>query len=238
MNTISFSKIVDLSHTINESNPAWPDDGKINFPNYTSKILTNYKDHGFLSRKIEIPEHYGTHMDAPAHSADGESYIDQIKTENLICPGAVIDVRNRVNDNPDYLLSQDDIIEWETKNGQISNHSIVIMFSGWSKHWNNKKLFLNQDEYGTLHFPGFSIEAVNFLLHSRKINGLGVETLSIDCGSSADFPVHKLLFSKNKYALENLTNVDQLPSIVPSLVIAPLKFENGSGSPARVLAFI
>lgn len=233
--TIKYKQnIIDLTHTISANIPAWPSDTL--FAKYSTITTTNYKTDGFYSRLLNIPEHFGTHIDAPAHGCEGKLTIDEILLDNLIIPAVVISVQEKVTNNPDYALTVNDILEWEGKFGSIPNDTVVLMHSGWSKYWNEPKLYLNQDDNGVMHFPGFSEEAVKFLIDERNINGIGVETLSIDCGFSTDFPVHKILFDANKYALENLADIGKLPTTEATLIIAPLKFEGGSGSPVRVFA--
>lgn len=228
--------IIDLTHTICLNTPVWPSDsfsGK-----YSTATLTNYKADGFYSRMLHIPEHFGTHIDAPAHGLEGRQTIEQISPDKLISPAAVIDVREVVKHNADYALTVDDVLEWEKKFGLMENNSVVLMLTGWSKFWNEPKLYLNQDENGAMHFPGFSEQAVKFLINERNINGIGVETLSIDCGISTDFSAHKILFEANKFALENIADISELPPVGATLIIAPLKLEGGSGSPVRVLVII
>ena len=224
-------KIIDLSHLIDGSIPSWPSEKKENF---SVKTISTYKESGFFYRMIHIPEHYGTHMDAPAHGLKGKHTIDLIDPSKLICPAAVIDVRKKVKTNADYCLMIDDINTWEEKNGGIKNGSVVLMLTGWEKFWSNKKRYLNQDKQGTMHFPGFSEDAIKFLIEKRKINGIGIDTMSIDAGNSKDFSSHQVLFEHNKFALENLANLDKLPPKGATIIIAPLKIKGGSGSPVRV----
>jgi kynurenine formamidase len=224
-------KIIDLSHLIDGSIPSWPSEKKENF---SVKTISTYKESGFFYRMIHIPEHYGTHMDAPAHGLKGKHSIDLINPSKLICSAVVIDVRRKVKLNVDYLLCTSDIIDWEKRYKKIRAGSVVLMQTGWEKFWSNKKRYLNQDKQGTMHFPGFSPDAVKFLVEKRKINGIGIDTMSIDAGNSKDFSGHQVLFKQNKFALENLANLDKLPPIGSTIIIAPLKIEGGSGSPVRV----
>jgi kynurenine formamidase len=89
-----------------------------------------------------------------------------------------------------------------------------------------------------LHFPGFSAEAVKFLIDERGIRGVGIDTLSVDPGLSRDFPVHHLLGRAERYGLENLAQLDKLPPRGFWLFVAPVKIETGSGGPARVFALV
>ncbi len=230
---MSYQNIIDLSYTLSDNIPTWP---SANRENYSVKILTEYKNSGFFSRAIRIPEHHGTHMDAPAHGIKGKATIDKISADKLISPTVVIDVRKKVRLNHDYLLATDDIRHWEKLYGKIAKSSVVLMLTGWGKYWSNKKKYLNEDKDSVMHFPGFSKESVEYLVMKRNINGIGVETLSIDAGNSDDFSAHKVLFKHNKFALENLANLDKLPAKGATIIIAPLKIEGGSGSPVRVFA--
>lgn len=230
---MSYQNIIDLSHTISDNIPTWPSDNR---ENYSVKTSTAYKNSGFFSRAIRIPEHYGTHIDAPVHGIKGKATVDKISINKLFSPAVVIDVRKKARTNPDYLLTTDDIYRWEKLYGRIAKSSVVLMSTGWGKFWNDKKKYLNQDKDGVMHFPGFSKESIEFLVMKRNINGIGVETLSVDTGKSDDFSGHRVLFKHNKFAVENLANLDKLPAKGATIIIAPLKIEGGSGSPVRVFA--
>ena len=92
------------------------------------------------------------------------------------------------------------------------------------------------------HTPGPSQETVEWLIHQRNVRGFGVETINTDAGQSYGWPVpypcHTLMHGANKYGLQCLTNLDQLPTRGAVIIAAPLKIEEGSGSPLRVLALV
>jgi len=93
-------------------------------------------------------------------------------------------------------------------------------------------------DVANLHFPGFSKEAAQFLMEQRDIAALSVDTASIDYGQSKDFIVHQIVNARNKPAFENVANVDRLPPIGATFLALPLKIEQGSGSPARIIAIL
>jgi kynurenine formamidase len=93
-------------------------------------------------------------------------------------------------------------------------------------------------DVANLHFPGFSKEAAEFLLTQRDIAALAVDTASIDYGQSKDFIVHQVLMGRNKPAFENVANVDKLPPNGATFIALPLKIEQGSGSPTRIVAIL
>lgn len=49
-----------------------------------------------------MPEHMGTHIDAPVHTTRGMWKTDQIPIEKLYGPGVIINVKEKVKSNPDY----------------------------------------------------------------------------------------------------------------------------------------
>ena len=149
----------------------------------------------------------------------------------------VVDVRSDAEGSPDYQLTAEKIRQWEAAHGRIPSGAIVLLRTGWASRWLDVKRYRNQDEKGVMHFPGYSVEAARILLE-RNVNGLGCDTLSIDPGNSADFPVHRLVLGSEKYQLENLTNLDKLPETGAFLIVAPIKLEGGSGGPVRVFALL
>ena len=88
-----------------------------------------------------------------------------------------------------------------------------------------------------LHFPGISKEAAELLV-TRKVDGVGIDTASMDYGASQDFIVHQVLNKANIYGLENIANADKLPAKGATVIALPIKIEEGSGGPARIVAIL
>jgi kynurenine formamidase len=226
-------RVVDLSYAINDHLVAWPGDDKV----FEAKVNGTVEKDGYFTRSFWMLEHYGTHLDAPAHFPPGKATVEQISPEKLFGPAVVIDVQAESGRDADYLLSAQRIEQWEQAHGKIPQGAIVLLRTGWASRWPDSGRYRNQDPGGKMHFPGFSVEAAKLLL-ARRVNGLGCETLSIDFGASADFPVHRLILGAGLYQLENLANLDQVPETGAFLVVAPIKLEGGSGGPARVFALL
>ena len=87
-----------------------------------------------------------------------------------------------------------------------------------------------------LHFPSFGPEAAGFLIRERRVGMIGVDTASIDPGTSQDFPVHRLAAANNVAGLENLANLDELPPVGAMVIALPMKIAGGSGGPVRAIA--
>ena len=228
-----FREVIDLTHTINAQVPTYELSEKSAYQAKT--VATIEKDH-YFARNISLPEHFGTHIDAPAHFARGMWTVDQIPPERLIGPLVVMDVSANVKDHPDYQVSVEDIARWEQAHGQIPLDAVVIAHTGWESRWNSVKDYRNADAKSVMHFPGYSLDAAKFLVEGRNVLGLGIDTLSIDYGPSKDFPVHQYTLAHSVYHLENVANLDRVPASGGIVVVAPMKLEGGSGGPVRILA--
>ena len=95
-----------------------------------------------------------------------------------------------------------------------------------------------EDAVKKLHFPGLSKKAAKWLVEQRDINAIGIDTPSIDYGQSEYFESHVILLSQNIPVFENLTNLNQLPSIRFEIIALPMKIKEGSGAPLRIVAII
>ena len=198
--------------------------------------LVDYED-GYRLHKFEMGENTGTHVDAPGHFARGKRSIDQIPADELVVPAVVIDVKDKVAGNPDYLVSENDIVDFEAAYGSIDVGSLVIVNTGWHKRFDEPKKYLNQDAEGVMHFPGFAPDAAQLLLE-RDVAGIGIDTLSIDTGSATTFAVHKAFLAADKYQIENLANLDELPPTGATVIIGVLPVLDGTQAQARILALV
>jgi kynurenine formamidase len=225
------ARVIDLSHRLNASVPTFG--GETDAFRYEK--LADINKEGYAAGAFRAPEHFGTHLDAPGHFLASKETVDRIDVRRLIAPAAVIDIRSKVKDNPDYRLTSDDIRAWE-KGGRVPSGAAVLLLTGWSDRWADAKRYRNADASGTLHFPGFSEEAIEYLIKNARIVALGIDTLSIDYGPSKDFAGHKLSHSQGIYHIENLASLDRLPARGAVVICAPLAIEGGSGSPVRVIA--
>ena len=209
--------------------PLWPGDPLTEFITVANRDVD-----GFYLRKISIGEHTGTHLTAPFTFHPNGSSVDQYPLESLVAPGVTVDISDRTSMNPDYTMSVTDLINWERKYGPISDGSIVLALTGWQQKWRAPENYLGIDTMSRLHFPGFSLEAAQFLLDHRRIHGLGIDTHGIDPGLDNTFSVSKLMLQEPRIVLANLTNLNKLPPKGFTLTIGILKLQGGSGSPASV----
>jgi len=155
----------------------------------------------------------------------------------------VIDVSSQCAKNRDYLISTDDINNWEHQHGRIPEGSIIILYTGFEQYWNDHLRYTGTLKKGPegiaeLHFPGLSPDAASWIVRYKKINAIGLDTPSIDFGQSKDFQTHRILTSAGITIYENLTNISLLPSSGSYIVALPMKIKGGSGAPLRIVAIL
>jgi kynurenine formamidase len=230
-----FRGVIDLTHTVSANIPTYePGEGAA----FQVKTTATIEKDRYFAREVSLPEHFGTHLDAPAHFARGSWTVDQIPEERLVAPLVVIDIAKKAAQDPDYRLSVDDIAQWEKSNGQIPQGSVVMANTGWDSRWNLPDRYRNCDAKGVMHFPGYSLDAAKFLVEARGVLGLGIDTLSIDYGPSKNFEVHQYTLAHGLYHVENVANLERTPAAGAITVVAPMKLQGGSGGPVRVMALL
>jgi kynurenine formamidase len=232
--------IVDLSHAYGPSTVFWPT-SETRFR--LDKLAHGQTPGGFFyaANAFSTPEHGGTHLDAPFHFSEKGRTTEQIPLEQLIAPAVVIDVSQRAAADRDYRATREDVLQFEKAHGLIARGTIVLLRTGWSRHWPNAKAYLGDDTPGDaskLSFPSFGADAARLLVEERGAAALGIDTASTDYGRSTDFPVHRIAAARNVPGLENLTNLDRLPPRGALVIALPMKIEGGSGGPLRAVALV
>ncbi len=228
---VAADHVLDLTHPLSPAFPIWPGNAPIKVTN-TATLAKQ----GYYANRWELAEHHGTHLDAPAHFAPAGATAERLEASALVVAAAVIDLRGRARKDADAVMTADDLRAWEKAHGRLPKGCGVFLCSGWDAKAGDARAFLGQDRSKTLHFPGFSKGACEFLLAEREVAGLGVDTLSLDCGASKDFAVHKLWLGAGKWGLECVANLAQLPPAGATVFVGAPKVSGASGGPTRVLA--
>jgi isatin hydrolase len=208
--------------------------------------ISEYDDNGpfWAWNWLKLGEHSGTHFDAPHHWITGrdysDGYTDTLDVQRVVAPVNVIDCSAEAAETPDFLLTADRVREWESDHGAIGPGEWVVMRTDWDRRGHDEALFLNADETGP-HSPGPTVDCIEYLL-DKGIVGWGSQCIGTDAGQAGGmeppFPAHNLLHRENRFGLASLANLDKLPPKGAILIAAPLKIQNGTGSPIRALALV
>ena len=241
-------EVVDCSGVLGPDTPILqlPPDFAKNTPKVEIHKISEYDNDGpsFAWNWMVLGEHSGTHFDAPHHWITGkdyeDGYTDKLDVQRLVAPINVIDCSKESAENEDFLLTADHVKAWEDEHGEIKAGEWVVMRSDWDSRVDDEGKFLNADETGP-HSPGPTPDCIEYLL-SKKIVGWGTQCIGTDAGQAGGmeppYPAHNLLHRDNCFGLASLANLDKLPAKGAILIAAPLKIQNGTGSPIRALALV
>jgi kynurenine formamidase len=233
-------RMVDLTHPLNAGTIFWPT-SETGFDLNRLAFGPTPGGYFYAANAFSMPEHGGTHLDAPIHFAEGGVTADRIPLERLVLPAVVIDVRAQAAKDADYRLRPEDVRVFEARHGTIPAGSAVLLCTGWDQRWPDRKRYLGDDTPGDasrLHFPSFGPEAATLLVEERRVGALGADVASIDYGQSKDFMVHRIASARGVPGFENLKELTALPPTGALLLALPIKIEGGSGGPLRAVALV
>jgi kynurenine formamidase len=227
-------RLVDLGHPYDADTVSWPGG-----PAFEHGAEAGEDDQGlwYATGRMSLSEHSGTHLDAPLHFARAGHAVDDLPLASLIGPARVIDVRAACEQDRDYAVSVEDVTAHEAAEGRISPGTAVLVLTGWSRHWHDRLRYLGGEDVASLHFPGLDLEAAR-LLADRRVALVGIDTASIDPGTSRVFGAHRVLAEAQVPLLENLRGLEGLPARGATLIALPMLVAGGSGAPTRAVALL
>ena len=163
---------IDLTHSFDAATIYWPTAG--GFKLSVDQFGMNEKGYFYSSNKFAAAEHGGTHLDAPIHFSKQGMSVEQLSLDRFIGEAAVVDVTEACKNDPDYQVGVGDLHQWEMRNGRQFVDVIVLIRTGFSRHWKNRKMYLGTDQIGP--------EAVADLHFSRSRPRCG----AVACGTPND----------------------------------------------------
>jgi len=235
-NDLRSRRIVDLTHTFDADTPRWK-----GFPAMKRRVLYTYARDGFLAEEFAHVGQYGTHVDPPGHFHQGKRMVDAIKPREMILPLVVVDLHERAAKDPDCELTVTDMKAWEQRHEPVPAGAFVALRTDWSKRWPHQDRMLNKDASGVAHYPGWGLETIKYLCERRRITAIGHETTDTDRGLSTSkgrYPCETYILGQDRYQIELLTGLDQVPPVGAMAIVTWPKPKRGSGFPARVLAIL
>lgn len=219
---INFEKIIDLSYPVDEDSPreAPIDPARI----YDTATM---EEDGYFESRVDVSGHYSTHIDAPALMYAGGAVVADLPIEQLIGEAVLMDFSDLY---PGEEITKDRLEGWIKKNGDVKG-KIVFIFTNMQKMVDKPEFIEN--------WIGLTAEAAEFMA-SRGIKVIGTDNCNIDCvaGRDIEFPAHHTFLKHGIPNVENLCNLDKLPTSGFYAIIAPMKLRKSSGAPARVIALV
>jgi kynurenine formamidase len=191
-------------------------------------------DNGVLCH-LEMPDHVGTHMDAPIHCWEPGVALEGVRIERVIGEAVILDM---YKGDVDYGYTPED---FANATPAIEPGDIVIIYSGYrdtTEHERIKQTYL-------------TVEAAQWLV-DRGVHAVGCEPAGIehvpdgifryewydkDTENVPSWPAHQILLSNDVYIIEGLTNLEPLLGQRVKFSALPLIIEGASGCPVRAIAW-
>ncbi len=223
MDRASLSKIIDVSHAVEE--------GLITYRGLPAPIICDFlsraesREHyapgtDFHIGKIEMVANTGTYVDAPFHRFAGRTDLAGLPLHSLAdLPGLVI--RAPAAKSP--------IIDQETFAGVDVAGKAVLFDTGWSVHWQT-------DQYFHGH-PYLTRGAAEALVAGGAVL-VGIDSLNIDNTEDGNRPVHTTLLDHGIPIAEHLTGLSQLPNTGFRFHAVPVKIRGLGSFPVRAYAIL
>ena len=174
-----------------------------------------------------MPDHGGTHIDAPRHFGPEGTPINEYPLENCIVPGICIDLRHIA---PKAEITTDDLKAAVDKGGHpIPQGGTVLLCTG-----HHQRTYPNP-AYSTDN-PGVNVPATEWLAQQGIVH-FGIDSMRPGPIGKVNALVHKACLELNITHMESLCNLEALLGAGPFRFIGlPLKWRGGTGSPIRAVA--
>jgi len=231
---IASKKFVDLTHSFGPNTPVWSGFGQAIFTRaYDAKTKRPYtiEEDGFRTTYYNMVGQYGTHVDPPAHFAEGGATLDEIPLKQMILPLIVLDNTPYLAKDPNHAFSVADLTAWEEKHGRVPRGSFVALRTDMYKDW-----VANPKRFKRAPFPAWAFETIKFLYEWRRVTATGHESLDTD--TTDKMLSETYLLKHGHYQIEVMANLDKVPPTGALIVVTWPKVRYGLGFPARAFAIL
>lgn len=228
---------VNLTHEVTKDIPIYH-----TFNPLQETEISSIDEEGVESIEYTIGSSHGTHIDAPSHFAKGKRNLSEVSQKERVLPLYVIHIEDKVEEDPGYAVTVEDIKAFEVEYGELPEESLVALSTGWYKRFDDPEKFTNTDEEGVEHTPGWSIPALEYLSRTRNVTAIGHETLNTDSGVEAAeagfLDAQNYWLHEDKFQVELLANLDEVPPVGSLIFVGVPHIKESPGFPAEVFAIV
>jgi kynurenine formamidase len=222
--------IVDLSRELYHRTPQYPGQPPIIhgvWKSHEEAYADSGNVHGNSVMFFSMPDHGGTHLDAPRHFSATATPINEYPLENCYVMGTCIDLRHT---EPKAEITSADLEAAIEKSGHpLQKGGTLLLCTG-----HHERTFPTA-AYGTDN-PGVNVPATEWLAEQGVVH-FGIDSMRPGPAGEVNSLVHKACLDTGITHIESLCNLEQLLRKAPFRFICfPLKFRGGTGSPIRAVA--
>ena len=223
-------KIVDLSRELYHRTPSYPGHSAIIhgvWKSHEESLVDGGNVHGLASMYFSMPDHGGTHIDAPLHFDKRGQPINEYPLEKCIVPGICVDLRHiapRAEITPADLEAAVKKADHPAPEG-----GTVLICTGHHQRTFPRK------EYATEN-SGVNVAATRWLAEQGVVH-FGIDSMRPGPEGKENLLVHKACFELGITHIESLCNLETLLGAGPFTFIGlPMKWRGGTASPIRAVA--
>jgi kynurenine formamidase len=223
-------KIVDLSRELYHRVPTYP-----GHPPVIHGVWKSHEDAfaesgqvwGLSSMFISMPDHAGTHIDAPRHFGKSGIPINEYPLEKCIVPGICLDLRHIA---PRAEITASDLEAAVKQTGlAVPKSGTVLLCTG-----HHARTFPGKD-YATEN-SGVNVAATEWLA-DRGVVHFGIDSMRPGPMGDVNLLVHKACLDLDITHIESLCNLEALLGEGQFTFIGlPMKMRDGTASPIRAVA--
>ena len=223
-------KIVDLSRELYHRTPSYPGHPPIMhgmWKDHADSLKDSGNVWGLSSMFISMPDHGGTHIDAPRHFGPTGIPIDQYPLEKCIVPGICLDLRHIA---PRTEITPADLESAVKKAGVgVPKGGTVLLCTG-----HHARTFPSR-AYSTDN-AGVNVAATEWLARQGIVH-FGIDSMRPGPDSDVNLLVHKVCLDLDITHIESLCNLEALLGQGQFTFIGlPMKWREGTASPIRAVA--
>lgn len=222
-------KIVDLSRELYHRTPNYPGHPAIIHGIWKTHAdsLAENKVHGLSSMFITMPDHGGTHIDAPRHFGKSGQPINEYPLERCIVPGICIDLRHIA---ARAEITPSDLEAAVQKAGvPVPKGGTVLLCTGHHERTFPRKEYSSDNS-------GVNVAATEWLARQGVVH-FGIDSMRPGPEGPENLLVHKACLDLDITHIESLCNLEALLGEGKFTFIGlPLKWRDGTASPIRAVA--
>ena len=223
-------RIIDLSRELYHRTPSYPGQPPIIhgvWKTHEEAFAESGNVHGNSVMYISMPDHGGTHLDAPRHFGKEGIPINEYPLENCIVPGICIDLRHIA---PKAEFGPAELEAAVKKSGvPVPKGGTVLLCTGHHERTFPRK------EYSTDN-SGINVAGTEWLAKQGVVH-FGIDSMRPGPEGKVNSLVHKACLELDITHIESLCNLEALLGRGEfQFICLPLKWRGGTGSPIRAVA--
>jgi kynurenine formamidase len=227
------TRFVDLSHVFEDGMPGFrltrPDGSKLQCTARIRPFVSHEQSRANYDGKAEFEltemsfqTSIGTYLDSPYVRFRERRDIGELRIEELVLPGCVIDLRHV---GAGEAAGVEDLRANTSGDLGIAGRAVLCRF-GWDRHWGAEEYFS---------YPFLGRDALQWLI-DEGARLVGVDTINIDDNRDPERPAHSWLLAKDIFVVENLRGLDGLSGEPFRFFAVPIRARRAASMPIRAFA--